>query len=75
MPDLSALHVFPSTGRLLVTFPVSPEEIELAFATNWESLRLKTLTALVAELATVGRPESKDALAQWIPWSNDVGVD
>jgi hypothetical protein len=75
MPDLSALHVFPSKRPLLVTFPVSPEEIELAFATNGESLRLKTLMALMVELATVDRTESIDALAQWIPWSNDVDVD
>ena len=65
MPNTSAIAAAIRKGVLgvLVTFPVSPKEVELTFATNGESLRLKTLIALMLELATVGRAESRDALA------------
>ena len=49
MSELEA--VLPKTP-LVISFAVRPEEIELAFATNGESLRQRVLLALVAELAT-----------------------
>ena len=49
MPD-------PSTRPLLVTFAIRPEDVELAFATNGDSLRSRLLLALVAEL-TIHNPQ------------------
>jgi hypothetical protein len=53
MPDLSGLEVLPSRGMLLISFAVRPEEIELALASNGDSLRQRLLLALVAELTTI----------------------
>lgn len=53
MPDLSGLEVLPSRGPLLISFAVRPEEIELALASNGDSLRQRLLLALVAELTTI----------------------
>ena len=53
MPDVSGLEYLPSRGPLLVTFAVRPEEIELALASNGDSLRQRLLLALVAELTTI----------------------
>jgi hypothetical protein len=44
----------PPMHSLLLSFAVRPEEIEMAFATNGESLRHRLLLALVAELAIAG---------------------
>jgi hypothetical protein len=53
MPDVSGLEVLSSRGPLLVSFAVRPEEIELALASNGDSLRQRLLLALVAELTTI----------------------
>jgi hypothetical protein len=70
MSDLSAIHVFPSTRPLVLSLPVTPEEIELALATNGESLRLKAIMELLSELVTGEVPVCDDALAQYLPWAN-----
>jgi hypothetical protein len=49
MPELEA--VLPKAA-LTISLAVTPDEIELALATNGESLRQRMLLALVAELAT-----------------------
>ena len=67
MPDLSALHVFPSKHPLLLSFPIFPEEIELAFATNGESLRMKAILEILSQLVIAEAPESDD-LTHYIPW-------
>jgi hypothetical protein len=53
MPDVSGLECLPSRGPLLITFVVRPEEIELALASNGDSLRQRLLLSLVAELTTI----------------------
>jgi hypothetical protein len=53
MPELSGLECLPSKEPLIVTFAVRPEEIELALATNGDSLRQRLLLAFVAELTTI----------------------
>jgi hypothetical protein len=58
MPDFDGLEALPSRGPLLVTLAVRPDEIELALATNGNSLRHRLLLALVAELTIV---ETADA--------------
>jgi hypothetical protein len=50
MPDFDGLEALPSRGPLLVTLAVRADEIELALATNGNSLRHRLLLALVAEL-------------------------
>ena len=47
MTDLEAT---PSTEPLLVTLVVRPEEIELAFATEGDTLRQRLMLAIVAAL-------------------------
>jgi hypothetical protein len=49
MPEF---EVVPPKATLVISIAVRPEEIELAFATNGESLCPRVLLALVAELAT-----------------------
>jgi hypothetical protein len=49
---MSELEVMPPKVPVVISFAVRPEEIELAFATNGESLRQRALLALVAELVT-----------------------
>ena len=44
--------MFASREPVLVTFAVRADEIELALASNGESLRQRLLLALVAELTT-----------------------
>lgn len=75
MLDFTEIQVFPSTSSLLLAFAITPEDIELAFATNGESLRLKALMALMAELVIAPVIESGDTLAQYIPWSSDISLD
>jgi hypothetical protein len=58
MPDCSGLEFLPSQVPLIVTFAVRPEEIELALATNGDSLRQRLLLALVAELTTIEMEDS-----------------
>jgi hypothetical protein len=58
MPDFDGLEALPSRGPLLVTSAVRPDEIELALATNGNSLRHRLLLAIVAELTIV---ETADA--------------
>ncbi len=53
MPDVSGLECLPSRGPLLITFVVRPEEIELALASNGNSLRQRLLLSLVAALTTI----------------------
>lgn len=53
MVDVSGLECLPSRGPLLVTFAVRADEIELALASNGDSLRQRLLLALVAELTTI----------------------
>ena len=53
MPDVSEFEVLPSKIPLLVSFAVRPDEIELALASNGDSLRQRLLLALVAELTTI----------------------
>lgn len=51
MHDFSGTDVLAPMHSLLLSFTVRPEEIEMAFATNGESLRHRLLLALIAELA------------------------
>jgi hypothetical protein len=53
MSDPIELEVLSPTKPLRVTLTVRPEEIELALATNGNSLRKRLLLALVAELTTL----------------------
>jgi hypothetical protein len=53
MPDCSGLECLPSQIPLIVSFAVRPEEIELALASNGDSLRQRLMLALVAELTTI----------------------
>ena len=53
MPDFSGVEVLSVRTPLLVSFTVRPEEVELALATNGNSLRQRLLLALVAELTTI----------------------
>jgi hypothetical protein len=66
MPDVTGLEVLPSTRPLLVTLAVRPEEIELAFATNGDSLRTRLLLALVAELAILELAGASEPLDSFI---------
>jgi hypothetical protein len=47
---MTDLEVSPSTEPLVVTFVVRPDEIELAFATEGETLRQRLMLAIVAAL-------------------------
>ena len=68
MSDTAKLEGLPSTASLLVTFAVRPEEIELALATNGDSLRERVLLALVAELTIL--EDGSERLAPFVPWKN-----
>jgi hypothetical protein len=47
---MTDLEAYPSAEPLLVTFVVRPEEIELAFATEGDTLRQRLMLAIVAAL-------------------------
>jgi hypothetical protein len=49
---MTDLELTSSRGPLLVSFAVRPEEIELALATEGDSLRHRVLLAIIAELIT-----------------------
>lgn len=53
MPDMSEIEVMLSTSPILISFVIRPEEIELALATNGETLRHRLLLAIVAELTSI----------------------
>jgi len=62
MLDLAGLEALPSTGPLLVTLVVRPDEIELALATNGASLQQRLLLALVAELTLIETADASEPL-------------
>lgn len=63
MPDLAGLDALPSKEPLLITLAVRPEEIELALATNGNSLRHRLLLALVAELTITETADTSEPTA------------
>ena len=63
MPDFDELEALPSRVPLLVTLAVRPDEIELALATNGNSLRHRLLLALVAELTIVEKADASNSFA------------
>ena len=63
MPDFDELEALPSRVPLLVTLAVRPDEIELALATNGNSLRHRLLLALVAELTIVETADASNSFA------------
>jgi hypothetical protein len=63
MPDLAGLEALPSRAPLLVTLAVRPDEIELALATNGNSLRHRLLLALVAELTVIETADASEPFA------------
>jgi hypothetical protein len=63
MPDFDGLEALPSRGQLLVTLAVRPDEIELALATNGNSLRHRLLLALVAELTIAETADASNSFA------------
>jgi hypothetical protein len=63
MLELDGLEALPSRKPLLVTLAVRPDEIELALATNGNSLRHRLLLALVAELTTIEMADTSEPLA------------
>jgi hypothetical protein len=66
VPDVTGLEALPSTRPLLLTLAIRPEEIELAFSTNGDSLRTRLLLALVAELAILELAGTSEPLDPFI---------
>jgi hypothetical protein len=56
---MTDLEAFPSKEPLLVTFVVRPEEIELAFATEGDTLRQRLMLAIVAALISAEPADSR----------------
>lgn len=68
MSDTARLRDLPTAGSLFVTFAVRPDEIELALATNGDSLRERVLLALVTELTIIEIEDGSERLAPLNSW-------
>jgi hypothetical protein len=53
---MTDFEAYPSAEHLLVTFVVRPEEIELAFATEGDTLRQRLMLAIMAALTRLSLP-------------------
>jgi hypothetical protein len=75
MLDFYGLDARSMKEPLLISVTVRPDEVELALATNGESLRERVLLALVSELTTVETAEPSGFLARLIPWNRTRDCD
>jgi hypothetical protein len=64
MLNFDELEFLPPTGPTIITLEVSPEEVELALATNGNLLHAQLMMALIAAMTT----DTADPLARFLPW-------
>jgi hypothetical protein len=68
MHEFCGFDALPLQATVIVSFAVRPDEIELALATNGDSLTHRLLLALVAELTTIENGEQSSPLDRCLPW-------
>jgi hypothetical protein len=71
MLDLDGIEILPPIRPLVITLEVWPEEVELALASNGNSLRRGLMLALIATMA-VETGDIAGAPTPPLPWVTDL---
>ena len=66
MLNFDELEFLPPTGPTVITLELSPEEVELALATNGSALQSELMMAIFAAMTT--DPSEEEPLARFLPW-------